>query len=313
MKKKNRGLIVSLVVLLIGICVIGGVIIYGKTKEQNKVADVNAKDNLTITQLDINSPVVFQLYNYIFKDKYAVLSSIGKELYYTNNKITYNDLNDYYKFLVATSICNDSEKTTLSGSSVFNNSTFEETKNVTETEYLKNYDIKTYKLINWEAKYTKETIENKLHQIYGPSTSIQFVDFTKESNVYTGYCLYKNGAYECGRWNGGTETGYSNMTKLVSAETDGDNIYIYDKYIMTEEIASAGSIKVSDFTFNMYSTSDKSNLIVRGVSYDEYYKKYSNNFNNIESEFGTAVKTHKHTFKKDQSGNYYWISSEVVG
>ena len=113
-------------------------------------------------------------------------------------------------------------------------------------------------------------------------------------------------------------------TQLIKAETDGNNIYVYDIYLHMVEVDNIINGINHYGTFDIYATSDRKITIANRIDLekkgvytgtqeltgDEYDKKYMSNISNILGK--DKIKTFKHTFTKDTNGNYNWVSTERV-
>lgn len=244
--------------------------------------DTNATS--TIKKIDINSSEVQQLYKYIMK-----VNPSQEELVYRNTKVTEKDLNNQLKL-----------------ATVFENITRNDAskiKNVTDS----------YGSTTEHVYYSKNTIENMTKKIFGNTASIKH-------ETYEGLLAqakeYKNGEYDCYEYQGGG--GYLwilSCSDLINAEQNGDEIYIYDRYVHIFENDVSGN------SCTIYDSSDKSNIIATNVDSNTFLKnaktttdEYSSKviIDNLNTITNNKIKTFKHTFKKNTNGSYYWYSTEPV-
>lgn len=131
----------------------------------------------------------------------------------------------------------------------------------------------------------KETLEKAYHDMYGEDKKLPLKDFTMG---VTGICVYSKikNDYLCFDQTGGdTYPGYGEV-EFEKYEEKEDSIEIYDRYLWIEY----------------------------DVNGDVYYKSRFNKNEKLDStnkDFSKGA-LYKHTFKKDNNGNYYWYSSERV-
>lgn len=238
----------------------------------------------TIKKLNINSNEVTQLYKYIMK-----VNSSQEELVYRNTKVTEKDLNNQLKL-----------------ATIFENITRNDASNIKNV-------TDSYGYTTEHIYYSKNTIETIAKKIFGNNTSIKH-------ETYEGLLAqakeYKNGEYDCYEFQGGG--GYPwllSCSELISAEQNGDEIYIYDKYVHIYEN------DLSSDTCTIYDSSDKSNIIAKNIDSNTFLKNAESNsgeysskviIDNINNITNNKVKTFKHTFKKNNNGSYYWYSTEPI-
>ncbi|MBR5227624.1 MAG: hypothetical protein IKV94_03205 [Clostridia bacterium] len=139
--------------------------------------------------------------------------------------------------------------------------------------------------------YSKAMVEKKAKELFGKDVALVHEDCF----VNNSYKLeYTNGQYEGYLLSAGSgpSSAENSYRELIKAEKDNNNIYIYDKYlhVVKEDVA----------VFGIYTASDRKVKIgtVQGFEGIEANK-------NKASEF-------KHTFTKNEDGNYYWVSTEII-
>ncbi len=131
----------------------------------------------------------------------------------------------------------------------------------------------------------KESLEKAYHDMYGDDKPLPLKDFTMS---VTGTCVYSKikDDFLCFEQTGGDTYPDHGERKLERYEEKEDYIEFYDRYLW----------------------------IKMGVDGDTYYKSRLNEKEKIDStnkDFSKGA-LYKHTFKKDNQGNYYWYSSERV-
>lgn len=250
------------------------------------------------TQLDIQSSQVQKLYQYIEKFNYYEEKIVYQEKEVTNQTIT-NQLK------LLTIFTNLDKKEAIES-------------NMTKQELLEKTGAEDSEYL----RYKKETIDKKAKEIFGPEVVIQHEDCPPAD----GYARkYKDGIYECYEYQGGGGTGWEqSQAKLLKAEQKGDEIYLYDKYVHLVEQPEMKDGFAEFGAFDIYATSDrkikiasKINLQEKGVYEgledlgfgEEYNQKI---FDRIDKITNNKIRTFKHTFKKDSTGNYYWDSTKLL-
>lgn len=154
--------------------------------------------------------------------------------------------------------------------------------------------------------YTKEQLEESAKKVFGENAT----DIKWETLDMCGSILdYVDGNYYEYSYEGGG-LGYTDLaaSKVVKAEKQGDYIYIYDKFLYCDELeywAEGGDEK-------FYTSASKINELkdVQLLDYKEYYG--ADRLNKILDDNLGICPTYKHTFKMDNKGNCYWISSEPI-
>ena len=239
----------------------------------NSRKEVESKSDITIKKeaLDINSDLVKELYSFNMINS----ELITEEDFYQNKLVTYNVLSDATKFdLVYRSLSDGSAK-----------------RDTSTCEFLKGYslyegclDDPDYILDYYYSSINKKDLENKWHKLYGSNTLLPLKKFIVNQ---VQECEYSqdNDDYLCYM---GMVGGYGvpeRYTKIIKAEKYGNNIIIYDKYILFSFTDDA-TFADPDETIKIGNEWEK-NLIDKGSTY-------------------------KHIFRKDTNDSYYWVSSEPV-
>ncbi len=89
------------------------------------------------------------------------------------------------------------------------------------------------------------------------------------------------------------EHGYSDLQR---AEQEGENIYLYDIFLWGDE-EDDGKIH--------YYTSSSENLKIDSTD------AYESSREKLMTQYKSKLNTYKHTFKKSENGDYYWVSTEI--
>lgn len=263
----------------------------------NIITNTESSNNQAIAKsLDIDSQEVKRLYKYILKFNYY-----HETLVYQENKVTYNNIDNQLKLLT-----------------IFDNLDENQAQKVKTDDYtcVVEDDGNSYKYL-----YTKETVEAKAKEIFGKNATVVH----ENCSPYDSYSrIYEDGIYTCFSYAGGGDVPWSSSRNiLLKAETDGNNIYLYDTYIHLVSVDNIINGVNHYGTFDIYATSDRKVSIAEKVdlekngvyegtenlSGDAYDSKYISNLLNI---IDNKNKTFKHTFSKDSNGNYYWVSTEIV-
>ena len=313
-KKVRLSTVICLIIIFILIMCLGGMYVYynfvpkksinntndeTNTNANNNIENIDSNDNKEskVTYLDINSQEVEKLYNYILKFNYY-----DEILVYQANKVTYSNIDNQLKLLTAFANLDESQA-----------------EKVKATDYTGVVDDNgnSYKYL-----YKKEVVEQKVKEIFGEDATV----IHENCAPYDGYNRnYENGIYTCYEYEGGGDVPWSSSTnQLIKAETDENNIYIYDTYIHMVEVENIIDDVNHGGTYDIYATSDRKILIAEKVdlekegvyegfeddmTFDEFEETYMKNLSNI---LENQEKTFKHTFTKDINGNYYWVSTEIV-
>ena len=266
----------------------------GNEKKQEQSTDKEQNVENTVKEINVDSKKVQNLYSYIEK-----LNYYEEELVYKTNKVELKDVSNQLKLLT-----------------VFSNLTEDD---ATE-DYLYYSDI--YPEGNQHLIYSKEVVENKAKEIYGPNVKI----IHENASPYDSYTIeYVNGSYECYSYEGGGDVPWSmSYSAMLKAEEANNKLYIYDRYVhlvAVEDIIDG----INHYgCFDVFSATDRKEKLATKLNLEDlgYYENISQGFtenqeNNIlldriDSYIDGGIKTFKHTFEKDKNGNYYWVSTEPI-
>lgn len=271
---------------------------YEEAKPQEKEetsTDKAQKVENNVKEINADSKKVQNLYSYIEK-----LNYYEEELVYKTNKVELKDVSNQLKLLT-----------------VFSNLTEDD---ATE-EYLHYSEI--YPEGNQHLIYSKEVVENRAKEIFGPNAKITH----ENASPYDSYTReYINGSYDCYSYEGGGDTPWSSsFSAILKAEESSDKLYIYDRYVHLVVVADIREDGINyGWSYDIFTASDRKQKIATKLNLESlgYYNDISeglseNERNNIlldriNTYLRGGIQTYKHTFEKDKNGNYYWVSTEPV-
>ena len=297
----------------------------GTAKEEsvmeNKQNEIN-KD--TVKSLDINSDLVQSLYGYIC-EKYPAEAYeegyVGKDSYspwfnwngiytgyYRSEKITNSTLEDDLKLIVTLETLLNDKKYTVTKLESLNEAydefgTSSRRMNLEDSYY---YNFVTGKYEVQEGKYSDITsdvytfsmndIQARAMQMYNTKINIEKHSYDGIAEVFA----YDNNTYKYFNIEGGGDYDFFDDSKLLKAEQNNDEIYIYDNYI---------KVKHMEEPVTVYVTSDeKLKLKVTNVSSEVYPEEIWQ----LLKQQNVGIPMYKHTFKQANDGTYYWASSELI-
>ena len=247
----------------------------------------NVENEIELEVLNIEDELVEKLYGYVLKSDnfdhcFAWQNNLEPASFYRKTKVTYEDLSDIEKTIVVLENYTDSEIKIVDKAKL---------KGVIENIDSVYNDVRVF-----------EKLSEKSNEIFN-----QTITKWNEYDGLAGALEYKDDNYYLiGYDGGGKGTSIIGYSKLQKAEKDEENIYIYDKFMYVD--STNMDLNENDSKIHIYTTSDKAKDvgqekdIVWGndQNLEKYYEKYENELN-----------TFKHTFKKAENGNYYWLSTEI--
>lgn len=254
--------------------------------------NMNEKENSNtsmLEQLDIYDELVQKLYKYILK-----YNDYDEKLVYQKQKVTNETISNKLKL-----------------NTIFYNLSENEASKVETSEYENKIET-----------FNKNIIELKAKEIFGNNVTIEHESCSYQ---FASDITYKDGIYKRSSYQGGGGTLWEqSFNVLMSAEQNDDEIYIYDKYVHLVEIEELENGYYVSKGYDIYATSDRKiklkervNLKEEGVytinldgdvSREDYNRAL---LENLEKIANIQIKTFKHTFKKDTTGNYYWESTQI--
>ena len=182
------------------------------------------------------------------------------------------------------------------------------------------YDNNVYTYYDSEDEVaTLSEVEKYAKTLFGKEISFDMTNITMVS-LYGGTTAvyYVDGAFHFG-YRSSSGAGYSLVNKLQKAEQKGDYIYIYDTATFCANgSGGADCSRAVDTDYTQYivtcsvyeeDENSCSKLIGSEFESSSIQKKLANyTLENLSDK----LNNYKHTFKKYNDGNYYWISSEIV-
>lgn len=316
MKKSSKIAIIILVIIVtFSLGTVGGYLLfkgkYNSSKNDTQVNDTNKNNNINNNNesKDNNTDNTPKEETLSLDDKIVTNLWGRKTNFHTTNKVTYSTLSDQRKLsadlngLVRKSFSNLEYKEvcamlknsgSASLSSIYNDCISMQGKNASSGDLVGYYDLEEVK--NNNIKFFNESSNLPKKYSYVNSTSLKIDDTC-------GQVVLSNGTYlsydsSCGY--GGVDV----LTKdtLVKAVKYGDELYIYDKFI----IGVAEGSQDDYIKYNFYSDDDITNKVTT------YSFKEADNYSIEVNEILKYMKSFKHTYKLNSDGNYYWVSSEPV-
>lgn len=142
-------------------------------------------------------------------------------------------------------------------------------------------------------------IIKKIKELYGKNANIIYESFSPSSMGVEEYA-YKNGKYQYSY--GGHGILVSPVSKITEATTDNEK-NIYDKFVFIVE-------EPQNTKYSIYTNCEQKNKV------EEIDMETAGKIDDVEKyvleKYSDKMTTYKHTFKKDENGNYYWYSTEPV-
>lgn len=286
-KKSNAGLIIFLVVLVLGLA---GYICYDKifTKYDSNSKEKGKQPTPAEEKIDFDATkylgyVPLEKNSYIYQCSWGNIECYDVDEYldaYSKDKVTIDDISDRLLFNMALSYskkASDNEKF---------ESDFE----------ICGKDSNGNKLKCTVADYYKATeVLSNVKKLYNKDITPQ--DFP----VPAGYAYYKNNYFALGFGAGNTPV--EKVSNMESAEIVNGDLIIEERAIFVfYDGIDMHVVKKTNYNSNDDELKGSSN----SESWDsEEASKYA--YQNIDKS-----NLFKHTFKKNNSGDYYWYSTEIV-
>lgn len=264
MKKSNKGLIITIVILSILLASVSGYLVYDKffnneeTKEEKNESSDKDTSNVS-EELSINDSEVQKLYSYVTNGLTATYDTF--DYFYRQDKLLATQMSDSDRLSLAAKLISEEDKKTTSSAYV---------------------------------SVDEEVIKANYNLIFGSSIDYRRVDFQigclpMEYNDETK--TYVSTSDGCG---GAVEKAIESL--LEKAVKTNDSIEIYERMFVI--VTSDGSFyKDTELKEKLNISNDD----VINTDYDQLIKQHMSELNQ-----------YKYTFKKDNSGNYYFYSAELV-
>lgn len=331
-------------IVLLVLCVGMGIYISTMNKNQTNNPNTVSIQNKTSTideskaeELDVNSELVQKLYSYVndsegnYVSTNAVICGLNS-IMYTSGKSTVNTLSNDTKLLTVIEIMLQTKEYTEIKASSFpkyyydNDYEFEYYNvNIDSESYWYNYETKKWELedgrniitIDDVKVFDMNTIQKISKEIFDEELEIE-----KHSYEFSGIDLaYDTEGYKLVLFQGGGGPAAIFGNKIIKAEKEENNIYIYDNYIAGFDKYIEDEKGISKAVPELYVALDKKKQIKSSNSNKEIDlmdlmsekddETYELDPKKAE-EYGITLPIYKHTFTKSESGNYYWVSTELT-
>lgn len=294
-EKNGKGLIVLVVVLalLLGFSV--GYICYDKflsDEEMSKNGDSDSSNGVISEQQEPNGQLI--------KDLHASLVSVDNSygLYFSKSVDINNITAEQFLPLVLTNYIKENNISTKADLQCVLHDDYSEYCDEFVSVSKSQIDSYIKTKYNTERDFTLKANYDSSHY----SKQMAISDFVYDLD---------NQKYYFGRI---PATGYGSevYNKIINSEQNGDYVYIYDTAFMCEFVNGiycyANMHTENDKVIFSYAMGmEKPDFVIidsknnSSIDYDYVFNNYQNKLNK-----------YKHTFKLENDGNYYWISSELV-
>lgn len=290
--KVRLSTVILIILIFILFIALVGVIYYYQNKmannqinlETNKVNTSNQEveeKNIEVNTIDINTKQVQNLYNEILKSNVIYGGEAWDESFYKDTKVTYNQLINTERIIAVLQAIKDNPTSSIN------------TKSIDKSKLCYKDEVE----IDSTAKvYSNQLLEATAQKLFGEQNqNIQWQ--TMDNNFGFIYDYIDEQYYAYGYQGGGFGCPVRACSKLLRAEEDEENIYLYDEFIFVEN---------TPINTYYYTSSSKKNLIAEVNSYEELDKE------TVLSKYSGKANQYKHTFKKNTDGIYYWYSTEPI-
>lgn len=227
-----------------------------------------------IETIDINDEKIKQLYNYLQDNQLYTIVDNDYKTVYQDKLVTYNDLTKYSKLR---NVFYKLEK---------ENATID----MYNKEILSSFILLTFNTDDIEAiKFADNCLPNNSSCIIPMSFYYQeisgYYQVACDNDDYDDMCIWN--------FNGNYLNKDNILYKLVKAEKSNNEYYLYDNVFYSDGKNLYDSYSKNKIIY----TSPDDNLI----DYEFVSKKYNN-----------YLFQYKHTYKQNESGEYYWYSTEPI-
>ena len=298
---------------------------------QNKTSTI---DENNAEELDVNSELVQKLYSYMSDSEgYIMISAYDDSMMYVNGKSTIDTISNDVKLLTVITRMLQTKEYTEIKANTFPQVYYYDNEGyglydfkITSKSYWYNYETKKWELnYFWEAGdsvaidqdvkiFNVNNIQKVAKEIFNEELKIE-----KHSYQFLEQALiYDNGEYKLISYEGGGDMGCYFERKIIKAEKENSNIYIYDNYIAMKDKYITNENGVYNAGLEYYTALDEKKQIKSSNSNKEINlmsekddKTYELNPQKAE-EYGITLPIYKHTFTKSENGNYYWVSTELT-
>lgn len=286
---KKEKIEIAIIVFLVIVIIVLLILNFISEKDNKEQSNDQSKTEEKIKDIT-NSQVTLDL------EKSLVSSDHFKGLYYSK-KITINDINNLE--LISFNLIKYKEDNNLSYAS--NVSYVDENGN--EVGYLlltvNKTDFNSYMQKNYNTTNTYNINSIDIKNITTSSNLGQCVTLLADDNNYEFVSI-------------GASCGNEYVAnKIVKAEQDGDNIYIYDKAVSCTDEIGGWCNKTVDDGATESAILDCTSDVTEGTNKCSFGTDAKSMANYVLENLSDKLNTFKHTFKKSNDGKYYWVSSEI--
>lgn len=229
----------------------------------------------------------------------------GYEPYY-GQLITKDNISDNNKLLFVLRQLQDESKTTI-----INFSQQSELFNDIVSKLDNRMTGMTSEWLGEIIKFDLDTVSQRYKSVFGESQEVPLIDAETSLGFVYEYVPEDNCFYGHSYFGGGGDTfRYKSQIYECELSEDRKELYIYDNFVAFNDVYGTGSYTTSalyndsdceNMIVSLERTSENGNVLYNGKTYDEIMNEYINQAGKF-----------KHTFKLDDSGNYYWYSSEQI-
>ena len=282
-------------------------------REQPTLTDIAVDENLRAAYDAICNYQPYRMTNITDKDLTV----------YRTSKITFDDLDPEYVLSLAYDILPEREReTTVEFLGKYSPYAYND-GNLVLGPYDPDYNIYKPGSTQMEVEYTSystDEFDKAIKTLFGDDAGVEYQAFSSAD----GNCLVYNGT-EFKGWKTTISDdyfGFSDFSILLYAETDGEFVYVTDKFMSFDY----GYNKDGYFIVKaIYSDGAQTDVICSGDDVPNNYRVtqpnldwghynhsaflFNGQFPGLVT-FGEFMQTYKHTFKLAEDGTYFWVSSE---
>lgn len=158
--------------------------------------------------------------------------------------------------------------------------------------------------------FDESLIHKTLKEIYGEKATIMNDNFKISCVESCQYHEAEEGS-ESGRYShgeGGSGYAFAPVSFITKAYIEEDALYLFDKFLQFEEIPNQGELRETEYKIYK-STVGEPIEIVKDEKIDLFDK---NIYEYVKTRYAEKMAEYKHTFKRNNNGEYYWVSTEPV-
>ena len=262
--------------------------------EKNQISNSTTQENLKVEttnnnekqyeELDINSLIVKNAHNFIPTVSFNKFLPTA----YQKSKITFNDLTNEVKLI-----------------NIFNHIDFnKEEVEIMEEGVERNYNEN---VLGYWFSFNPEIMHKYAKEFYGSIAYIKDEDF---DIIWGAGCYYNNGIYSYSY--GGSGTILEPITFVTKAYTDGENLYIYDKFLEVREVVLTNDLNENE-KYEFYIYNNTISEPIDKIFDEKIYELESDDFNEyFMNKYKDKMSEYKHTYRINEKGEYYWVSTEYI-